>query len=146
MDAKTLLTMHFSLGELTTTSQAKFKNANFNYGVQNYDKLLKLAEFAEKVRAALGVPMIVTSGVRCPDLNKTIGGASGSQHVLCEAIDFVPSGVSVARAFDLIRASALKFGQLIKEHSGGKEWVHVSLGAKNEVLVYNGASYTKIKR
>lgn len=50
--------------------------------------LIYLAETVlEPVRAALGVPVFVTSGYRCPELNLRIGSSDRSQHPKGEAAD-----------------------------------------------------------
>lgn len=55
--------------------------------------LLQALEFTmaglERVRAALGSPMEILSGYRCPELNAAVRGAPDSQHMRAEAADFV---------------------------------------------------------
>lgn len=41
----------------------------------------------QPLRTALGVPMPVNSGYRCPELNEAVGGVPTSQHVKGEAAD-----------------------------------------------------------
>ena len=41
----------------------------------------------QPLRTALGVPMPVNSGYRCPDLNEAVGGVPTSQHLKGEAAD-----------------------------------------------------------
>ncbi|ACC98489.1 Peptidase M15A [Elusimicrobium minutum Pei191] len=141
-----VLSPHFSFKELVNTSNEKFVMANWNYGLLNMSQLVKLANFGETVRTVLGVPMIITSAIRCPELNESIGGSKTSQHMKCEAIDFICRGIGVARIFDLIRESNLTFGQLILEQAGGKEWIHISIGNKNEVMKYDGKKYIRMER
>lgn len=53
-------------------------------------RLANLCEwFLQPFSGFFGVP-IITSGYRCPALNKAIGGVPTSQHVKGEAVDFVP--------------------------------------------------------
>lgn len=141
------LSPHFTLDEFVRTSRVKFEEQNRLYGIKNINKLRELAYYMEEVRALLQSPIIVTSGVRCPELNKAVGGSVNSQHMKCEAIDFVPSrGGSVQDAFCKIFNSTLSFDQLILEESKGKIWLHISdVGLKNrrEALYYNGKKYTK---
>lgn len=140
----TSLTPHFSLEELTNTTYTKYKKQNLEEAQKQIGKMYMLAGFAERVREIVGKPMTITSGYRCPDLNKAVGGAISSQHKLGEAIDFVCKGLTTEEIACKIATSDLKFQQLIIEHSGTKVWVHISIGSKREVLRYKNGKYTKI--
>ena len=138
----TKLTPHFTFEELTTTNNADFLAFNQKSAGIIREHIYKLALFAEQVRAILNVPMTITSGFRCPELNDSIGGSPTSQHTKAEAIDFIPGkGMTIDEAFDIIRHSKLVYGQLIKERSGNKQWVHVSMGYKQQALTYVDGSY-----
>ena len=137
------LTKHFTKEELTCTSVSE-RLQKLNRDVAPEEDVYKLACFAEQVRAFLGRPMIITSGYRCTELNKRVGGSASSQHLKAQAIDFVPSQMKLEDAFGLLMASQLVYGQLIIEHSKGKEWIHVSMGDKKENLVYIDGKYEKI--
>ncbi|MBR0541142.1 MAG: hypothetical protein IJK26_02935 [Clostridia bacterium] len=138
------LSRNFTLEELTGTSYKELLADNIYYAMNNYDKLQSLAYFAQDVRDFLGVPMTVTSGVRCPALNNKLGGSAKSQHLTLEAIDFIPSKITLKEAFNRIKGSKLKFGQLIIEKSGKKEWIHISIGTKCETLRYDNGRYVII--
>lgn len=140
------LSKHFTLDELVATSRTKYAEQNREYGIKNILKLKEHAEFLEKVRDLLGCSMLITSSVRCPELNTAVGGVATSQHMKCEASDFVPSNMTVPDAFYKIFRSNLSFDQLILEEVGGKQWVHISnkgLLNRREALVYNGKKYVK---
>lgn len=101
------------LGIANTPSEAFLFNLNFT-----------LAGL-ERVRAYLGSPMEITSGYRSPKLNEAVGGSATSQHMLCQAADFVCPGFGSPEA--VVRALApwvkvLGVDQLILEAT----WVHVS--------------------
>lgn len=56
----------------------------------------------------LGFPGIyITSGYRCPELNKAVGGVPGSKHCVCKAFDFAFSNVVTKsdffNSFNLLR-------------------------------------------
>ncbi len=139
------LTKNFLFSELVDTKHTDLLPANIYYAVDNMDKVIDLAKFAQEIRDFLGVPMTITSGVRCSALNNRVGGSKTSQHLSFEAIDFVPSRMTLQQAFDKIRKSDLQFGQLIIEQSGGKEWIHISIGTKREVKKYDGKRYTIVQ-
>jgi len=92
----------------------------------------------EPILTILGAPPIITSGYRCPELNKAIRGVATSQHTKGQAMDFVPSGVNIHSAFDKIVESGLTWDQLIKEHDAkGSIWIHISLkrdGNRQQVI------------
>ena len=139
-----LLTPHFSIEELCVTTNKDFKKKNLEEGQKQLGKMYMLAGFAERVREIVGAPMTITSGYRCPALNKAVGGATSSQHKVGEAIDFKCKGLSNESIACKIASSDLKFQQLIIEHSGKSAWVHVSIGSKREVLRYKDGKYTKL--
>jgi uncharacterized protein YcbK (DUF882 family) len=49
--------------------------------------LAQLAQALQQLRDLAGVPLIVTSGHRCPQHNAAVGGAKGSQHMQGIAAD-----------------------------------------------------------
>ena len=50
-------------------------------GCSRYEIHPKLVEVADAVRKHLGVPLSVSSGVRCPSRNSDVGGKVGSLHL-----------------------------------------------------------------
>ncbi|MGB2579394.1 arsenate reductase-like glutaredoxin family protein [Elusimicrobium simillimum] len=122
------LAENFTFDELAFTSLARFRKTNLDFAMENLGKLKLLAAFAQKVRSILNTPMIVTSAARCPGLNAALNGAGTSQHLKCEAIDFIPQNMTLEEGFKIIRQSNLRFGQLIHERVKGKEWLHISMG------------------
>lgn len=51
-----------------------------------------LIQLAESTRQHFGKPILVSSGVRCPDHNAAVGGVSNSRHLLGKAMDFCVQG------------------------------------------------------
>lgn len=138
------LTSHFSLEELTTTNKKALASKNLKEAKANLTLMEDLALFAEQVRAFINVPMVITSGFRCEELNKSVGGVKTSQHRFFRAIDFIPKGMDLDECFSRLKMSNLVYGQLIKEQSGSSAWIHVSMGDKRENLIYKDGKYTKI--
>lgn len=157
------LTPHFCLYELTQTSHAQFQYENRKLSANQVGKLFQVAQLLEEVRTLLGVPLIVHSGYRCPNVNNAVGSTNKSQHLLCEAADFSPEGAKTYEdhkaAWDKIRVAAeqkkLSFGQLILEEAGRDYgtavWVHISLGSPyrpqekdNEVLTMQNGKYVMV--
>jgi zinc D-Ala-D-Ala carboxypeptidase len=70
---------------------------------KHFDNLLILCHFGlEPVRKKFGGPVRITSGYRSPERNKAVGGSPTSQHVLCEAVDFVIAGVKMVEVFGFV--------------------------------------------
>lgn len=56
----------------------------------------RLVQVLEKMRQRCGLPLVITSGYRCPTHNASVGGVYNSQHVQGNAADvLVPKGMSV---------------------------------------------------
>lgn len=112
------------------------------YGIE--DSVMALVEdVLEPVRVRLGKPIVVNSGFRCPLHNRTVGGATGSQHMRGEAADI--------RCDDNRRLAKLivevgKYDQLIIYPS----FVHVSWkrggGNRREILRKTAKGYERVDR
>lgn len=71
-------------------------------------------------------PITITSGYRCRELNRAVGGVATSQHQNGSAADFiVGSAEENRRLFERIKSSgSVPFDQLILEPKAG--WIHIS--------------------
>jgi len=87
----TQLTPHFTLEELLC------KCGKCTPPAPVVANLKRLAPVLEKIRIALGKPVIVNSGYRCPHRNAEAGGVADSQHVKGTAADLTIAGVSPGR-------------------------------------------------
>ena len=103
----TNLTTHFTLEEFLRSRTAKeqgIDNTPNEAQIRNMGRLCKLV--LEDVRLILDKPMVITSGFRCPELNKAIrkgkGGAKKSAHMDGRAADFKVHEVSPQAIFDII--------------------------------------------
>ena len=129
------LTKHFSLRELATTDIKELQDKNYEEGKLKLYELCKVATLLERVRTLLNnSPMIITSGYRCEAVNDRIKGSKTSQHCKAEAADFIPLKLSAKEAFDMIRKSDIKYGQLILEKRGNGHLIHISIGTKRQNL------------
>lgn len=55
----------------------------------------------QRLRDLAGVPIVITSGYRCPDHNKAVGGARGSYHLRGMAADIRIGELDVAEMYRL---------------------------------------------
>lgn len=61
--------------------------------------LLEIFTELQKIRNHYKVPISVTSGYRPPSVNKRVGGASNSQHLFGNAVDFKVAGISPQKVY-----------------------------------------------
>ena len=59
---------------------------------------------ADKVRLYFGEPCIVSSGVRCKQHNKNVGGVANSRHMEGRAMDFRISGKKAAEVLEYVQS------------------------------------------
>lgn len=116
---------YFKLEEFTTSRTA------IKYNINNKPDgtvLLNIQELVEKVldpaREEYNAPIIVTSGYRCPELNKKVGGVANSQHVTGEAADITTGSVANNKKLFKILEERGMYDQLIDEYN--YSWIHVS--------------------
>jgi hypothetical protein len=58
------------------------------------DAIVRIAKLAQQARDRIGRPFLVTSWYRPPEINRRVGGASRSRHIVGDAIDFYCSGLT----------------------------------------------------
>ena len=91
-------------------------------------RALMQAAFMDRLdfaRRALGGPIVVVSGWRCPDHNKAVGGAEASLHMQGRAADlFYGETVRLGDLFEACRSAGLTgFGIY-------RSWLHVDNGPR----------------
>lgn len=119
---------YFSISEMTRSDTAR------RLGIDNTppDSIKKnLTLFIEKVldpiREDWGSPIIVSSGYRCPELNKAVGGVKTSGHLYGFCADLQVKGD--LRKFsnfviEWMKEHQMKFDQIIWEKCGNVTWLH----------------------
>lgn len=96
-----------------------------------YNLAVLIDNVLDRIRERFAVPMIITSGYRCEQVNKLVGGVDNSQHMKGEAVDFCFAGFSkkaMAYAFYEI-AEEFDFDQLIYYKKKGI--IHISYSRDN---------------
>lgn len=88
--------------------------------------ILLVDNVLDPIREHVGLPVIITSGFRCPALNELVGGKGSSQHLIGQAADFTVLGMMVREYKELAYwcADNLDFDQLIVY--SGRKFIHVS--------------------
>lgn len=122
---------HFNLSEFFRSSTAA-KN-----GIKNEPSIderaaivrninLLVDNVLDPVRDMVNTPIIITSGYRCPQVNRLVGGVDNSQHMSGCAADFHVRGVTPSMMYQvfLYISNTLEFDQLI--YYRRKNFIHVS--------------------
>ena len=125
------------LSKNLTLKEAVKSNTATRLGIDNtpsqweINNLTAIADHIfQPIRDHFGVPIGVSSGFRCRDLNKAIGGSKYSQHMIGEALDIdadMYGKVTNADIFNYIKKN-LHWDQMIWEFGDDNEpnWVHIS--------------------
>jgi hypothetical protein len=118
---------HFTWGEATKNGTRIPENATI---VSN---IIKQAKELDKLRAHLGVPLMVTSYYRDPRSNAAVGGASRSSHLTGLATDIFTPAMSAnqlqAKVIDFWKAGGIGKG-------AAKGFVHVSSDGWLRIFTY----------
>ena len=117
----------------TTATRLGIKNEPNKKQLNNMKLIAE--EVFEPLRAYVGGPIKINSFFRSPELNKTIGGSTKSQHCHGQAIDLDDTfgRATNAEMFEFIKKH-LDFDQMIWEFGDDEnpDWVHVSYVSEEE--------------
>lgn len=140
---------YFTIEELCysdTAKKYKIDNTPTEEIIENLTELTN--EFLDKLRENWGSPILVSSGYRCEELNKKVGGSKTSAHVKGYAVDLVPANGDIDGLVEcaIELSKTLNFDQIINEHSGKSHWLHI--GYKNlkglqrkQIKIYKNGKY-----
>lgn len=116
---------YFTIEEMEWSIVAQFQALD-----NRMPPLVKMSaiEFIEKVldplRAKYGAPIFVTSGYRCPQLNRLVGGSNTSQHLLGTAADVTTlSRDGNKKIWKLLQLHTIDFDQAILY--GDYKFIHI---------------------
>lgn len=146
IDLNQKLSKNFILKEFIKSSTGESLKIDNTPTQEIVNKLRLLCEkVVQPVRDALGKPIVINSGYRCPKLNKAVKGAKNSQHLEGCACDMEIMGMNNYELACWIR-DHMKFDQLILEYATNLKqnpnngWVHVSYkatGNRQQCLTIN---------
>lgn len=124
--AKEIKSEFFTLSELTKSSTASRYHIdntpsadivrNLQYGV---DMVL------DPLRRLYGKPIVITSGFRCFELNKRVGGVTNSWHTQGNAADIHVSSLTEATKIFSNLQKIPSVDTALFEHSATGQWLHV---------------------
>lgn len=123
---------HFTISELIKSDTA-IKNRIWNGANREVeDNLIALvAAVLDPLREKYGKAIHVSSGYRCPAVNKSVGGSLTSQHMQGEAADiYVDAGAKGNFEIGKLIVQLGNYDQVIFENVGANDllpqWIHVS--------------------
>lgn len=89
------------------------------------------------VRIQMGVPIIITSGYRSPELNAAVGGVPNSYHIQGKACDIRITGEAFRTMLCELLLQQPKTDLVIWEHKGSSQWIHVQWSFRPRHQVMN---------
>lgn len=122
------LSKYFTLEQMTFSATAVRKGIDNRATSEVLTNLTNLCKALDKLKDLLGKHINITSGYRCHELNKVIGGAKNSQHTEGKAADIQVHGMTTEQLYQFIKVSGIEYCQLIQEFDS---WVHISYDAIN---------------
>ena len=120
---------HFKFIEMVRSSKAdEFNIDNWPKDADIMDNIIFTMECLDQIREEYGLPLSVSSGYRCKELNNKLNGSKTSQHMKGQAADINLGSVEKNRAFfnwcnD--NKDTLEFDQIIDEYN--YQWIHYSV-------------------
>lgn len=127
-------TKNFSVKELEASDTAKRLKIDNTIPDELEHNTKRLLNFLQGIREAWGSGIRITSGYRCPILNKAVNGSKTSAHLTCNAVDLWPCN----NKFEEFKEFMVKYlegrfwDQCIIEKSGNSKWIHFGLYNNSE--------------
>lgn len=122
---------HFTLSEFFRSSTDAKNGIKNEPGIDERATIarninLLVDNVLDPVRDMVDAPIIITSGYRCPQVNRLVGGVGNSQHMSGCAADFRVMGFTPSMMYEvfLYIFNTLEYDQLIYYRS--KNIIHVS--------------------
>lgn len=143
------LSRNFTLEELTksvTGQKYNIKNIPDADSLSNMKRLCE--DILQPIRDEWKQPIIVTSGYRCPELNRKVKGAANSDHMYGAAADIHTVSDTYAdnkKLWDLIikmkDKNKIRCRQIIDEYS--LNWIHLSINNNHNSYKLNQILHIK---
>ena len=113
-----------------TAIARKINNTMPKTARKNYEAMT--AKVLDPLRERWGSPILVSSGYRCQELNKAVGGVSDSYHLGTDdhaAVDLIPKNGDLNGLYKLIKAMAqrgeITVDKVLFEQSKTSKWIHL---------------------
>lgn len=116
---------YFKWNELVRSNTAERYNIKNNPTGEEEKNLEFVLDWLDELREGFGKPIYISSGYRCAELNRRVGGVSNSQHTKGEAVDINLGSKKANSEILLYILNNCYFDQLLDENN--LSWVHVSV-------------------
>ena len=131
LNEKLKMAKYFKAAEMLKSETADKNKIQNTPSVEVEQNIEELLEVLDGLREHYGKPIKITSGYRCTELNKLVGGSPTSAHVIGYAADLQPVGDTFenfkASVLEWLNKSGVKFDQCILERNKNTQWVHFGL-------------------
>lgn len=123
------LSRHFTLAEFIASNEATRSGISNQPTKLEIEKLAIVAKEFDKIRDALGVPVVLTSGFRSRALNRAVKGSKDSWHCHAQAGDIIAprfgTPLELCQFIDkLAQAGEIRVHELIHEYGN---WCHLAV-------------------
>lgn len=124
---------YFTIAEMTRSETAERRNMlNVITDERARNNMTRLMDALDKVRIAFGAPILINSGYRSEELNRAIGGARKSMHMVGAAADIRVKGMPPMDIWNLWMAvynawTEETLNRVIMEEDEDVLWIHVEI-------------------
>ncbi len=122
---------YFTVAEMLKSETAENNQINNTPSFEVEQNIEELLGVLDGLREFYGKPIRITSGYRCAELNRLVGGVPTSAHIIGYAADLRPVGDIFenfkASVLKWLKKSRVKFDQCIIERNKNTQWVHFGL-------------------
>lgn len=126
---------YFTIDELCKSDTAKLWKIDNTPSEEIKKNLQQLIAFLNPLREAWGSGIKITSGYRCPELNRKVGGSKTSVHVKGWAADLQPINGKMKEFKEFVvkylTTKNVKWDQCLRETSAFAEWIHIGIYNNN---------------
>lgn len=121
------ITAHFSTDEFIASPIAIKNNVDNRVPIGLRNNIYYMCYMLELIRKYYALPIRITSGYRCPELNQLVGGSPSSAHMQALAVDIDNGKEENARLYYLLLAfKSLGFPLKTVINENDFSWIHIT--------------------
>lgn len=127
------LTKNFALWEFIKSDKAKELNINNTPNNEELENIKFVAEQLQLIRNTYKMPINISSGYRCDELNKAVGGTINSYHKKGLAVDIQQGTRQRNKNLFLLIKRMMQIGLPVEELINEKDytWIHIAFAKEN---------------